>query len=240
MAYTTDTEVRTQVRRDNRFGGFRGSESTQRNLFEPEFKPFAFGQTEDIVASGQTEDIVASGQTEDIVASTDQIVASEPEFTYERQYSFSTNPYEQEKREMNITSFKRSEEVETYKEQKTYARARLNARGKIAIAVYSIVAMIIVAFCIYNGVMINSLNGDIASKSQIVANQTQVINELEATYNSLGEEGYIVSQVGDSFKVPTEADTVKVKDFELKERKHKAEETNWFESFCKTLRKLFS
>ena len=236
MAYTTDTEVRTQVRRDDRFGGFARTETRQSNLFEPEFKPFAFGQTEDIVAS--TDQIVAS--TDQIVASTDQIVAHEPAFEYERQYNFDGKQYETQKREMNITSFEREEQTQTASAYKTNQKVRLNARGKIAITVYSIVVAIIVALCIYNGVMISSISGDIASKSQIVATETQVIKDLEATYNSLGENDYIATQVGDSFKVPTEADTVKVSNFEMKTRKEVKEETNWFEDFCEAIRKLFS
>ena len=68
--------------------------------------------------------------------------------------------------------------------------------------------------------------------------ETQVIKELEATYNSLGENDYIAIQVGDSFKVPTEADTVKVSNFEMKTRKEVKEETNWFEDFCEAIRKI--
>ena len=220
MAYTFDTEVRTQVRRDNRIGGFNTTESNQRTLFEPEFKPFSYG-------------------TDEIVASTDQIVASEPEFTIEKQYHFGRNGYEEEtnERKMNITEFKRATNVE--REYRTQARAKLNARGKIAVAVYSIVAAIIVAFCVYNAVMISSINADIAAKSQLVSTQTEVITDLTNTYNSLGEDDYIISQVGDSYKVPTNQDKVSVSDFKLKVRAEKNEETNWFEKFCESFRKLF-
>ena len=236
MAYTTDTEVRTQVRRDNRFGGFNTTESRQGNLFEPEFKPFSYG-TDEIVAS--TEEIVAS--TEEIVASTDQIVASEPEFTIEKQYHFGRNGYEEEtnERKMNITEFKRATTTNEEREYRTYQKARLNARGKIAVAVYSIVAAIIVAFCIYNAVMISSINADIAAKNQLVSTETQVITDLTNTYNSLGEDDYIISQVGDTYRVPTNQDKVSVSDFKLKVRAEKDEETNWFEKFCETFRKLF-
>lgn len=240
MAYTFDTEVRTQVRRDNRVGGFNTTESNQRTLFEPEFKPFSYG-TDEIVAS--TDQIVAS--TDQIVASTDQIVASEPQFTVEKQYGFNQTRYEEEsetaQRQMNITDFRRevSQEKEQAREFKAYNRAKLNARGKIAVAVYSIVAAIIVAFCIYNVVMIGSLNSSIAAKNQLVSTETQVITDLTNTYNSLGEDDYIISQVGDEYRVPTSQDKVSIQNFELKERAQKQEETNWFEKFCETFRKLF-
>jgi len=237
MAYTTDTEVRTQVRRDNRFGGFSTSEATQRNLFEQEFKPFSYG-TDEIVAS--TDQIVAS--TDQIVASTDQIVAQEPDFVVQKQYDFGRTEYQEEsdvnERQMNITDFKRAGAVQ----ESTYrvgSRAKLNARGKILVAVYSIVAAIIVAFCIYNAVMISSLNSSIAAKNQLVLTETEVIADLTNTYNSLGDEDYIISQVAGQYKVPTSQDKVSVTDFDLKVRSQKQEETNWFERFCESFKKLF-
>ena len=244
MAYTTDTEVRTQIRRDNRFGGYNTTESTQRNLFEPEFRPFSYG-TDQIVAStdqivASTDQIVAS--TDQIVASTDQIVASEPQFTIEKQYQFNKSSYDEEEtsqRQMNITDFKRATEVEQQREYKEFRRAKLNARGKIAVAVYTIVAAIILAFCVYNAVMISSLNSSIAAKNQLVSTETQVITDLTNTYNSLGEDDYIVSQVGDNYKVPTSQDMVAVSDFNLKVREEVKEETNWFEKFCESFKKLF-
>lgn len=238
MAYGFDTEVRTQVRRDNRVGGFNTTEARQGNLFEPEFKPFSYGSDE-IVAS--TDQIVAS--TDQIVASTDQIVASEPQFTYEKQYDFNKTSYEEEtetnQRKMNITEFKRAVSTDQEREYKTYSHAKLNARGKILVAVYSIVAAIIVAFCIYNAVMISSLNSKVAAKNQLVSIETEVISDLTNTYNSLGEDDYIISQVGDQYKVPTSSDKVSISDFELKVRAEKKEETNWFEKFCESFRKLF-
>ena len=241
MAYFTDTEVKTQVRRDDRFGGFNRTDTRQSTLFEPEFKPFSYG-TEEIVAS--TDQIVAS--TDEIVADgTDEIVASEPQFEVEKQYHFNTQRYNQsreydETREMDMPTFERDSAVQYKNQVQTYRKVKLNARGKIAITVYSIVVAIIVAFCIYNGVMINSVNSQILGKSEIVATQTQVITDLENTYNSLGKDDYIISQVGDSFKVPTVADTVSVSDFKMTERAERPEETNWFEDFCEALRKLFN
>ena len=139
---------------------------------------------------------------------------------------------------MNITDFKRAGAVQE-SAYRVGSRAKLNARGKILVAVYSIVAAIIVAFCIYNAVMISSLNSDIAVKNQIVTTETQVITDLTNTYNSLGEDDYVISQVGDSYKVPTSQDKVSVSDFKLKVREERKEETSWFEKFCESFRKLF-
>jgi len=215
----TETTVRTNVRREDRFGGYQTTDTRSHTMFEPEFKPFTFGNQE-IVANHETE-----------------IVASEPAFEVEKQYTFDTTSYERKEQEMSIPTLEKRKEETAYQPK---VKAKLNARGKIVVAVYSIVVAIIVAFCIYNGVMISGLNSDVDYKNGIVATQTQVITDLQNTYNSLGEDDAIISQVGDSFKVPTSADTVALSDFTIAEREVKQEQTNWFERFCETIKKLFS
>lgn len=215
----TETTVKTNTRRDDRFGGFRTETtlSPSQTITEPEFMPFSFGSES----------------------------SSEPEtaFEVEKQYNFDTTSYQEvsETRQMQIPTL---EKMAEYQEQeivaKTYSKAKLNARGKIMVSVYSIIVAIIVAFCIHNAVSINSLQADVVAKNEIVATQTAVITELQNTYNSLGEEDNIITQVGDSFKTPTEADTTVISDFKLSVREKPAEQTNWFEKFCENLRKLFS
>ncbi len=213
----TETTVKANTRRDDRFGGFSTQTAPSQTITEPEFAPFSFG----------TE------------------VSSEPEtaFEVEKQYNFDTTSYQEvsEKKQMQIPTLERKiEHQEQEIVAKTYSKPKLNARGKIMVSVYSIIVAIIVAFCIYNAVSINGLQADVATKNEIVATQTAVITELQNTYNSLGEEDNILTQVGDSFKTPTEADTTVLSNFELSVREKPAEQTNWFEKFCESLRKLFS
>ena len=172
-----------------------------------------------------------------------------PSFEVEKQYTFDTTPYEETQKAsyqtMEMPSLQRreyNEDIEIVANQRrvTSSKAKLNARGEIAITVYSIVVAIIVALCVYNSIAINGLSSEIASKAQIVATQTEVINQLQDTYDSLGEDETILSKVEGEFKVPTADDVVYIDDFVMLERPTYKEETNWFEEFCKKLRKLFS
>lgn len=189
--------------------------------FEPEFKPFSFGEA-------QPED-----QT--------------PEFEIEKQYNLDSNDLRElgeKAREMSFITLDKNQDISSSQEivakQEIVARPRLNARGKIIVSVYSIIVAIILAFCIYNAVSISSLSSSIAAKNQIVASQTEVINNLEQTYNSLGDEDVIRDEVNGTFKTPTQDDTVVVDDFVITERPQAESHTNWFEEFCRKLKNLFS
>ncbi len=186
---------------------------------EPEFKPFEFGS--------QNE--------------------SQPAFEIEKQYNFDPNSYREfgeKARQMDFATIEKNNE-EKQKQSVTMkkeivASPRLNARGKIIVSVYSIIVAIIIAFCIYNAVVINSLSGNIAHKQEIVATQSQVINDLSETYNSLGDEDNIKAEVENKFKKPQQEDKVEVDDFVIGERPKAESKSNWFEDFCRKLRNLFS
>lgn len=216
----TDTTVKTSASRVDRYGGYsteqRRNQTTQ---VEPEFKPFSYGTEE-------------------------PSIESETAFEVEKQYNFDMGPYADASKEqakvMEIPTLERRQRIQTEATTKTYSRAKLNARGKIMVAVYSIIVAIIVAFCIYNAVAISGLESDIVTKNGIVATQTEVITELENTYNSLGEEDNIISQVGDEFRSPTDSDIVALDSFEMSVREQAESQSNWFERFCEKLRKLFS
>ena len=225
----TETTVQTNVRREDRFGGYRPLEASTDRIVQPSFMPFSFSA--------------------EIPANQTQVVEPQTAFEVEKQYSFDKTQYQTSEpqivaHEMEMPSVERkivAQEETVYKPQaQTRSRVKLNARGKIMVAVYSIVVAIITAFCIYNAVAIGGLQEDIVAKSQIVASQTQVITGLQETYNSLGEDNTIMSQVDGEFKTPEASDVVSVSDFEMTERPSYKEETNWFEDFCEALKKLFS
>ena len=205
----TDTTVKTSASRVDRYGGYsteqRRNQTTQ---VEPEFKPFSYGTEE-------------------------PSIESETAFEVEKQYNFDMGPYADASKEqtkvMEIPTLERRQRIQTEATTKTYSRAKLNARGKIMVAVYSIIVAIIVAFCIYNAVAISGLESDIVTKNGIVATQTEVITELENT-----------SQVGDEFRSPTDSDIVALDSFEMSVREQAESQSNWFERFCEKLRKLFS
>ena len=193
------------------------------SLFTPNFEPIEYGTP----------------------VSSDIVAKLEPVFEIEKQYSFDTSSYEKNKEQesvMEMPTFERKQEAQIVaKEQsKTVSHARMGSRAKIMISCYSIIVAILLALTIYSSVMISSYSADIASKTQIVATQTSVINALENTYNVLGENETIASSVSDSFKTPNEDNVNYVGGFEFQERTKDEVESNWFEDFCAKIKKIFS
>ena len=145
---------------------------------------------------------------------------------------------------METPSIERNTEIVAREEivaTKAYApKARLNARGKIMVTMFSIVMAIIVALAIYNAVAINGLVGDIAYKEGIVATQTEAVAQLQNTYDNLGADDTIYAAANGEFKLPEESDIVRIEGFEMAERQAEASQSNWFEDFCETIRRLFS
>ena len=185
--------------------------------FVPEFKPFRYGT---------------------------EIAQEETAFEVEKQYNFDANKYsfkENEPARMDFPTVEKNkqERAEIVAKREIVARPQLNARGKIVASVFAIIVAIMVAFCIYNAVSINGLERAIAAKSQIALEQSQVITELQNTYNSLGEEENILSRLEGSYRRPSASDIQKLEKFEMSQREIKEEQSNWFERFCKKLSHLF-
>ena len=232
----TETQSRTQTARETQqdfFAGYQPLSPTTDRIAAPEFRPYTFD-------ASAPDSEVSYYQTPSYTQT------QEPAFEVEKQYTFDTSSYEQEEtRTMATPSIQRNTEIvareeETKVQIKTAAKAKLNARGKIMISVYSIVVAIIVAFCIYNAVAINGLQSDIAYKDGIVATQTEIVAGLQNTYNNLGLDDTIIASTAGEFKAPTDADIVKVGGFELTERPAAETQSNWFEDLCEAIRKLFS
>ncbi len=187
---------------------------------EPEFKPFDYGTNEEL---------------------------TKPQFEIEKQYNLDSNElreFGEKAREMSFLTLDKTQDVSSEKvlAEKSISRPKLNARGKIIVSVYSIIVAIIIAFCIYNAVSISSLSSSVNAKQQIVASQTQVINELQREYNRLGDEENILASdvVDQNYKVPTSDDIVYVDDVEIGQRPEEQSHSNWFENFCRKLKDLFS
>lgn len=231
----TETQTRVQTARDSQqdfFTDYKPLSPTTDRIASPEFKPYTFD------ASAPTSEV-------DYYQAPTYTETQTPAFEVEKQYTFDTSTYEQAQHQTMATpSIQRNTEIVAREEEakvqtKTMAKAKLNARGKIMITVYSIVVAIIVAFCIYNAVAINGLQSDISYKDGIVAYQTEVVANLQNTYDNLGAEDTIRNSAGE-FKSPSDADIVRVGGFELTERPAEATQSNWFEDVCEAIRKLFS
>lgn len=122
----------------------------------------------------------------------------------------------------------------------TENKIKIRARGKIAITVYSIIVVALIAFAIYNAVAIKNLQAGVAYKNQAYIEQTIDINALIAEYNRLGSEERIIEDTNGIFIEPTESDIVRVAKTQMETRKTREVESNWFEELCQFLSGLFS
>lgn len=229
----TETEYRVQTatrQQQDFFAGYTPLTPTTDRIASPEFKPYTF----------DAEPETTTSYFQPAVTTEEPTYTSEPAFEYQKNYTFDTSTY-QTSQTMATPSIERKTEIVAKEETQTrvYAKAKLNARGKIAVAVYSIVVAIIVALCIYNAIAINSLGGDITYKEGIVATQSQIVAELQNTYEALGSSETIIESTVGEFKTPTDADFVKVDGFEMSIRTEAENPTNWFEELCESIRKLF-
>lgn len=118
-------------------------------------------------------------------------------------------------------------------------KLKLNARGKIIVAVFSIISVLLLSFCIYNAVLIGNLNATLKEqqvKAELVTrdvyNATNEYNNITSTDNILASlpAGYVDG-------------SNKVMEVNLTERPQivSAEpSSNWFDKLCKFLSNLFN
>lgn len=121
----------------------------------------------------------------------------------------------------------------------TPLKVKLNARGRIIVSVLAICICALVAFMVGNIVTLNSLNGTLAEKQQIVMEQQQIVSDLQDRYDSINNSmqdnaannGYIdidASQVGSVDSVNELA------------KPEAVIEGNWFDTLCNWLSNLFN
>ncbi len=121
----------------------------------------------------------------------------------------------------------------------TRARARLNARGKIILSVAIICICALMAFMIGNAVTISGLNGSIAQKQQLVAQQQQVVSDLYNQSQKLDEDLYD-NAINNGYGEIDAQDVVQTGNIS-KIDKPKAEiESNWFDNLCNWFAGLFN
>ena len=164
-----------------------------------------------------------------------------PEYEVEKNYLYSSDNdvvREENVRKMAMPDVYRKAKVveEIIPEQ----RVKIRARGKIAIAVYSIIILSLIAFAIYNAVAINQMQALVATKNQTYITQSEVINDLMREYNNLGSDETIRDKVAGEFIVPSENDIVRVSKSSMETRRETVVESNWFEELCSFLSGLFN
>lgn len=159
------------------------------------------------------------------------------------EHSDQTNEVQEYNRVSSFTDVNQDEERHMYiqtlhnerpEPKKTF---KLNARGKIAICVFSIILVSLIALTIYNSVLINDLNTVVMLKNQSVATQTAVIKGLETEYNELAVE--VQDGVNMGYRETTPSDYVEIVASPKATKTTTVVETNWFDRLCEFFTRLF-
>ena len=165
-----------------------------------------------------------------------------PEYEFQTNYTMSKD-YDIVDEEQSITmampNVIRKQKTEV-QEVVSESKIKLRARGKIAITVYSIILLTLIAFAIYNAVSINQMQSIVAAKNQTYITESIVINQLLEEYNKLGSDERIKNEVEGEFIESNENHIIRVSKGSMEERPETIVESNWFEELCGFLSNLFT
>ena len=165
-----------------------------------------------------------------------------PEFEVQKNYSYARYDdvtTEEQERTMAMPNVIRQSK-EKVQPVESESKVKLRARAKIAITVYSIILLSLIAFSIYNAVAINQMQALVDAKNQTYITESIVINDLLNEYNNLGSSDRILSEVEGEFIEPTENHIIRVSRGSMEEREETKIESNWFEELCEFLSGLFN
>ncbi len=117
--------------------------------------------------------------------------------------------------------------------QKT--KVKLNARGKILACAYSIIAGLLVAFCIYNVVAISNIKTSLVGYEKEYSMMVKEVSVLQGNYDGLNN----VNTSQSNFIPVSESNTVKVQLDKRPTFIDVNESTNWFDKLCNFFSNLF-
>ena len=217
MAYTTYTDTDEQVETRSSSYGSRSSvldnqldfSSTSVSSYEPSYSTLYTQDTEDETSSFEAE---KEYRMEDDLGGDITII---PTFmpTIERKVAQRTEASD--------------------------VKLKLNARGKIILSVFSVIAVLLVSFCVYNAVRISSLNSMLADRQS----QAQMINRevylANSEYNEIVSPSNILASLPNGYS-DSKNNFMEV-DLNVRPVIASAESsTNWFDKVCEFLSNLFN
>ena len=149
----------------------------------------------------------------------------------ENEYAFVNTFMPNVERKETISSVIQSNRKKVHK-----TKIKLNARGRIFACMYSVVAVLLVAFCIYNTVAISNIKNTLSQKEIEYSQQLNDVNLLQKDYE---EVSFTSGASQSNYVAVNEGNTVKVK-MEKRPRFASVDETtNWFDKVCNFISNLF-
>ena len=168
---------------------------------------------------------------------TEEAEESVPSYEVEREYNINTLPED----EVIIPTFMpmvNSPKPEV-KDAADY-KIKLNARGKIIASVFRGVVGFLVAFMIYNAVIITKLTNSLAYLEVEKASRGAGITSLESEYQDITSYKHLEMRAADlGFSYSPETNDVAISLAPRPEIQEPKESTNWFNELCEFFANLF-
>lgn len=124
--------------------------------------------------------------------------------------------------------------------ERTDFKIKLNARGKIIASVFSIVACCLIAFMIYNAVVIAKLTSNLNSLEMERANNASIVTDLQDNHQQITSNTHLSDEaVGLGLEYSPESADVTISLPTRPEINEPQKTTNWFNSLCEFFSNLF-
>ncbi len=200
---------------------------------------FSTSLNEDIYASSLIEQPTMTDY--DLVPEVGKEKIGDKLYEVEKEYKVQTPETISEETNKNfMPTVQRKSFAKVDNETTSSTKVKINTRGKILISVYSCIAAILIAFCIYNAFAISGLSKIVDNKQEIVATEQASVSQLEDQYEGLASEQNVRANLSSEFRQVTENDKVYVVSKSETEVPQYEEPTNFFNKICIFISNLFN
>lgn len=119
-------------------------------------------------------------------------------------------------------------------------KLKLNARGKIIVAVFSVISVLLLSFCIYNAVLIGNLSAALTEQQAKAELVTRDVYNATSDYNGVTSTNNILASLPDGFGQGSNKEPMIVSLSERPEIVSAEASSNWFDKLCNFLSNLFN
>ena len=160
-----------------------------------------------------------------------------PSYEVEREYNIDKLPED----EVIIPTFMPLLKTEAQEKSEENVKIKLNARGKIIVSAFAVIVGILIAFMVYNAVIISNLTKNVNSLTEKQSLQTKSITALQSDYSEISNYEYLEMEAGDlGFSYSNETNDIAVNLPPRPEISEAPKSTNWFNNLCEFLSELFN
>lgn len=169
---------------------------------------------------------------------TDEEEETAPSYEVEREYNMDQLPED----EVIIPTFMPTlNSPQATKKETSDVKLRLNARGKIMASVFGVVFSLLVAFVIYNAVVIGQLSKTVEYLESEQLSRTAEISQLEKIYKHItSSESIATSAKNAGLSYSPEYNDITINLGKRPEIQSAEVSTNWFDKICEFFSELFN